>query len=248
MSFAYQFHDYENAFPTTNPHTGDEEWDYPITRRNYPRALEGHREFERRYDLPDVVRRIYDQTVTALQEEASILGGLGLRATIEAICNHLSIAGKDLSTRINALAKKGFISTNDSQLLHAIRFMGNDAAHEIKEPTPKSLRTALSIVDHLLESIFILPESAQKNLETGIVDYPTFVDLLRRKLGSFSTGDQYPLAKFLGKDVRRLTGSRADLENQLILEIRQGKMKELSLGQVDHYAGSKEKLQHFVKA
>ncbi|WP_140386550.1 DUF4145 domain-containing protein, partial [Vibrio parahaemolyticus] len=68
------------------------------------------------------------------RDEAYTLAGIGFRATIEAVCNDQSIQGKELSTRINNLASNGLISKKDSTRLHSIRFLGNDAAHDIKVP------------------------------------------------------------------------------------------------------------------
>jgi hypothetical protein len=45
---------------------------------------------------PGVVRDIYEQSIQAIKNQANTLAGIGLRATIEAICNEQSVAGRTL--------------------------------------------------------------------------------------------------------------------------------------------------------
>lgn len=127
VSFRKVVRDYESAYPID-----DNEWDVPEDISCFPSILKGHRELEDVWDLPDTVREIYTQSIQAIKDNSNILAGIGLRATIEAICNDRGITGRTLEKRIDSLAKGGLISQKDTERLHAIRFLGNDAAHEIK--------------------------------------------------------------------------------------------------------------------
>ena len=40
---------------------------------------------------------------------------------------------KNLEGKINGMAERGLITTNQAATLHQIRFFGNDAAHELDE-------------------------------------------------------------------------------------------------------------------
>lgn len=241
VSFRKVVRDYEAAFPI-----GDDEWHVPEDITNYPSVLEGHRELDYAWTLPDIVRDIYTQSVQAIKEQSNTLAGIGLRATIEAICNDRSVAGKTLEKRIDALTKDGLISQKDAERLHAIRFLGNDAAHEIKRAEPENLRIALRIIEHLLVNIYILDNEADGRLDTIIRRFDQFKELLEKKLQTHSSGDEVPLAKIFGQDMRRFRGHFPQHEQDLIAAIGKGDYTKLTIGKVDNYAGSKEKMQHFV--
>jgi len=241
VSFRKVISDYEAAYPIS-----EDEWEVPEDVTCYPSILKGHRELQDVWDLPDTVREIYTQSIQAIKDNSNILAGIGLRATIEAICNDRSIAGKTLDKRIDALAKGGLISQKDSERLHAIRFMGNDAAHEIKKADPKNLLIALRIIEHLLVNIYILDGEADGKLETIIRTFDKFTAYLEKHLATLKPGDEIPLAKVFGKDMRRFHGYFAAHEKALLDAITAGTYTKLSVGKIDHYAGSKDKVQHFV--
>lgn len=240
-SFRKVFYDIEAAYPTYN-----DNWEVPEDITVYPKAVEGHKEIDDLWQLPDIVRVIYSEVLMALRENSKVLAGLGLRAAVEAVCNDLNILGKSLEVRINKLASSGYISKNDAERLHGIRFMGNDAAHDIKTPKDASLSVALQIVEHLIASVYVLEKKASGNIDTTVSRYEVFVELLNEKLKNFNVGDEYPVAKFLGKDVRRVKESISTLEQELISKIGSGEFTKLSVGKVDTYQSSQNQLQHFV--
>lgn len=128
ISFRKEFHDYEEYYQI-----GPDEYEHPINVEIFPHYINDHMHIESLSDVPDIVSSIYEESLLTIQEGAFTLAGLGLRATIEAICNDKEIKGKNLQVRINTMYKSGLISKSDADRLHAIRFMGNDAAHEIKK-------------------------------------------------------------------------------------------------------------------
>jgi hypothetical protein len=233
--------DYESAYPT-----GEDEWEVPKDVSCYPSVLIGYKELRDVWGIPAPVREVYRQSVHAIRDQSNILAGIGLRATIEAICNDRSIAGRTLDKRIDGLAKNGLISQTDAERLHAIRFMGNDAAHEIRKTDDMSLLIALRIIEHLLLNIYILDGEADGKLETIIKSPVKFLELLDAKLSAFVQEDEVPLAKLFGKDIRRFHGYLAKHEGHLIDQIEAGSYIKLALGKKDNYAGSKDKLQHFI--
>jgi hypothetical protein len=242
-SFRKVVRDLEAAYPVD-----EDEWHVPEDVDCFPSVLKGHKELDSVWDLPKTVREIYTQSVQAIKDDSNILAGIGLRATIEAICNERTIAGKTLDKRIDGLAKAGLISQKDAERLHAIRFLGNDAAHEIKNADSKNLLIALRIIEHLLVNIYILDGEADGKLETIIRTVPQFLSILETKLSTFTSGDEIPLAKILGKEMRRFHGYFLIHEKYLVEQINSGAYTKLTLGKLDVYAGSKDKFQHFVVA
>ena len=241
VSFRKVVRDYESAYPID-----ENEWDVPEDISCFPSILKGHREPEDVWNLPDTVREIYTQSIQAIKDSSNILAGIGLRATIEAICNDRSITGRTLEKRIDSLAKGGLISQKDTERLHAIRFLGNDAAHEIKKVDARNLLIALRIIEHLLVNIYILDEEADKRLDTIIRTFEQFTTLLEKNLATCSSGEEVPLAKVFGKDMRRFHGYFTAHEQALFDAISNGTFTNLRIGKVDHFARSKDKVQHFI--
>ncbi len=196
---------------------------------------------------PKLVRDVYRQSLDALKNQSNVLAGIGLRATIEAICNHQKVVGKNLEVRIDKLAKAGLISQSDADRLHAIRFLGNDAAHDIAPAEMDSLLVALRIVEHLIISLYVLDEDADGVLETLIKSYTEFEKLLAKKLDGVAAGLEQPLFKYLGKDIRRFHGYLKTHETQLVSNIASGSFALLAIGKMDSFAGSKEKFQYYIK-
>ena len=240
-SFRTVFEDIESAYQIH-----DDEWEVPTRIDVYPKFIKGHRNLDGDYCLPDVVGRIYREVILAFQEDALLLAGLGLRGTVEAVCNDLGITGKDLESRISKLSANGSISKKDAERLHGIRFMGNDAAHEIKKPKKEHLSVALRIVEHLLSSVYILEQEVEGRIETTIADFEKFEPLLNKKVKLLNSGDELPLAAILGKDIRRVKESVVTLEAELLRKIAASEINYLSSGKQDKYQGSKNDLQHYI--
>jgi hypothetical protein len=238
-SFRDVYEDYENGYP-------DEEngWAVPTDVSTYPKRTKGTLEA---WVLPKVVRDIYQETCSAFAEGSLTLAGIGFRATIEAICNDRGVNGKELSTRIGNLATQGLISKKDSARLHSIRFMGNDAAHEIVTPSKESLAGALAIIEHLITTVYLVDQhQAAGGLDSVLELYEDFEKLLEKKISAYHVGDSYPLSKFFGKDIRRLHGGNKKFESELNARIGRGDFTKLSRGALAKYAGSPEVLQHYT--
>ncbi|EHU4934893.1 TPA: DUF4145 domain-containing protein [Vibrio parahaemolyticus] len=237
VSFRTEFHDVEAAYPTDY-----DDWEVPIEIDNFPKQEKGTIDTN---NIPDVVKNIYSETCNAYRDEAYTLAGIGFRATIEAICNDQEIRGKELSTRINQLSSKGLISKRDSMRLHSIRFLGNDAAHDIKTPSVESLEAALIITEHLITTVYTLDRDSKGKLEELIDVYEQFEELLVKKLESYSNGDEFPLQQYLGKDVRLISGSLKKIEKELNTRIGKKEFTLLSFGKTEKFQGSTEKLLHY---
>lgn len=240
-SFRYHWKDIEQAYPIS-----EDEWEVPEGTECYPQYDPSHVDLEEVYVVPKLVRSIYQESVTAVQAQALTLAGLGLRGTIEAVCNDKGVSGRDLEKRITKMAALGIISKSDADRLHAIRFLGNDAAHDIKKPEKDQISVALKIINHLIQSVYILQIESEGKLDTILVNDSEFIDLLNGKLSEFESGDEVPLGKIFGKDRRRLGSSASTFETQLISEINSGNYTKLKIGKIAKYNNSPTDLQHFI--
>lgn len=110
--------------------TGEQK--YAVSTRVYPSRIAGRSELEHAHLLPHGVYRIYDETRNALSNDMPVLAGIGIRAIVETVCKDRGAGGKDLKQKIDALVPMGLITADGAKILHSLRFMGNDAAHEVK--------------------------------------------------------------------------------------------------------------------
>jgi hypothetical protein len=238
VSFQYAIDRYEDAYPEY-----DGEWHVPRDVEVYPKP---NKVRLKTFPLPEIVEAIYVESCNVYRDGSLLLAGIGFRATIEAICNDQNIKGKELSTRINNLATQGLISKKDSKRLHSIRFLGNDAAHDLKIPSKKNLEAALTIVEHLLTTVYILDYESKDKLEQLIEEFEVFTDLLEKKIENYNTGDEYPLQMYFGRDMRLLSGSFKQLEDKLKKAIGKGEFTKLSFGKNSVFQESKDKFQHYI--
>lgn len=231
--FRHRHDDYEMVMEN---HEGDLVHEISISQ--YPSVLSEHKALRETYLLPPLIQKVYKQTLKALSDNSFVLAGIGLRASIEAVCNELKVSGASLERRIDQLFKAGHVSNGDKRRLHAIRFLGNDAAHEIKEPKDSDIRVALDIVEHLLNSVFLL-ENKAKVLDTVAENYDDFLNILNGCALNFNQSTAVSLASLLGRKRRLVSQGFEDFEQKAKLDVADGKIPYLTLGQVST-AGGKE--------
>lgn len=201
-----------------------------VSIKRFPPFIPLHRQPEQLWHVPQTVKGIYLETVSTLASGNLVLAGMGLRATLESVCNHLQIGGKSLDKRIDLLAKSGNISISDGKRLHAIRFMGNDAAHEILTAKREDLRVALSIIEHLINSVFILGKISE-NLETSVDSIEELIVLVERMSAKHEIGSLVSLASLLGRSARRLGDNFPRLEKEFESKVSDGSVRYYSLEQ-----------------
>lgn len=146
--------DSESGWPIS-----EDEWEYGDVEKLYPSRIEGRKTLENsNYYLPSKVENIYKETIQALSENLPILAGIGLRSLMETICKEKDAQGRDLFKKIDNLVDKNILTPAGSKILHKIRTLGNDAAHEVKPHNEKQLGLAMEIMEHLLTDVYILPK------------------------------------------------------------------------------------------
>ncbi|MFN3968692.1 DUF4145 domain-containing protein [Flavobacterium sp.] len=241
ISFREDFHDYEQAFPTEYG-----EWEHPISTTLYPPYLRNHKHIENYWRLPDAIEVVYKESIDALKADCKLLAGAGFRAVIEAICIDKDIKGRNLELKINNLAREGLITKKESERLHSIRFLGNDSIHEMKVPNKDQLIIVLNIVEHILKNIYLIDLDIDSKLDLPINDIATFKKLILKKIKEYKIGDDYPLVKYLDKDVRRVKDNFIQFEKELIAEIKAGTFTKLTLGLFQPYSGSTGNVQHYI--
>lgn len=108
--------------------------------------------------LSDALSKIYKETVNAYNHEIPMLCAIGIRALIEGICSDQEITGGNLEKKIEGLAS--ILPKNIVTNLHNLRFMGNEAAHELSEPPQEELKLAIEICEDLLNYLYDLDYKA----------------------------------------------------------------------------------------
>lgn len=149
--------------------SNSEEWDMdddgevfsPVSESLYPSRAEGVKGLgDDTIWLPSTVSLIYAETIQAIASSFPVLAGIGLRSLVELVCKERAAVGKDLYHKIDGLVDAKVLTPAGAAVLHRIRTLGNSAAHEAKPHTPTQLALALSIVDHLLLEVYVLPKKA----------------------------------------------------------------------------------------
>lgn len=141
-----------------------------------------------REDIPIKLELIRTQTFFCYNANSGILCAVGLRALLEGICADKNIVdgqikdadgnpilgkksgnpirSKGLDGKIWGLQEKDYLTSEQAKTLHNLRYLGNDAAHELEEPSVEELKMALQIIEHALAQIYELP-TASKRLESA---------------------------------------------------------------------------------
>jgi hypothetical protein len=214
-------------------HNEDGELDYYVDKFIYPSFLEKSDELENQYFIPESIRIIYQETISAFKANSYILTAGGLRAIIEAICNHLKIKKGNLADRIDLLHNKGHLTLSESKRIHSIRFFGNDALHEIKKPQKEHLYILLDIINNLLANLFINDKMLKGKMDTIIDKYEDYIKLIQNKIDKDMIDKEYTMKEILGKSIRLI--SAKDYQ-QLEDEFK----KEIGLGVIDYITISKK--------
>lgn len=196
----------------------------------FPCDLDGYSPLTNTYSLPKKIRDVYNQTLKAFKGESFLLTGVGFRAIIEAICIEEKIKGNNLEQKINNLVKNKLITEKEADRLHSIRFLGNDAVHEMEIPTEDKLYLVLSIIEHLLKNLYLIDLEIKNRLDTVVKDFKGFEDLLFEILPKFKIGEERNLKEILGKHKRQIKIELPILEQAIIDGINKGIIDYFSLG------------------
>ena len=153
--------------------------DHETTEKLYPKRSDRSLSVRAFLNVPSTLRRIYRETVECFNYETYTLCATGLRAIVEGICadqgitdgpvevamkgGSTKIVTKDnLQAKIAGLREKGILTKQDSEILHEHRYLGNEAVHDLSQPSSDELRRAIEIIEHTLETLYEIPEKAEE--------------------------------------------------------------------------------------
>ena len=116
----------------------------------------GYRILKPKYinNAPPSIKRIYRETVEAYNSELPTLCSAGIRALIECVCKEEGIQKGDLKDKIDLLNKNGMITKGFADALHENRLLGNDALHEMTLFGDTELKTAIELIETLIETVY----------------------------------------------------------------------------------------------
>lgn len=204
--------------------TSSGEMDYYEDAEIFPPYLPKGSELKHTFYLPDKIKQIYIETINSFKVKAFLLTAGGLRAVIEAVCNHLKIKKDNLEVKIDALHLKGYLSKKESQRLHSIRFLGNDALHEMEIPKKEQLGMLLDIVNHLLNNLFISDKIIKGQVATTIDDYEDFKRLVHIHIKKDMLGSLKSIETIIGKSKRLIPKQQySEFLEQFADDVKEGK-------------------------
>lgn len=146
---------YDINFPefVGNDEAGENGDYYPERNKLHVRA----KEFKK---LPEPLTKIYQEMLGSFNNDLAVLCGLGVRTLLEGICSDKKIKGRNLRKKIDNL--DSILPKNIVANLHSIRFIGNEAAHELSPPNENELRLAIELCEDLLNFIYELDYKASR--------------------------------------------------------------------------------------
>jgi hypothetical protein len=212
--------------PGNNAHTTEHYFEEEI----FPLTLQNSKVLEELWFVPITIKEIYLEMILAFKSKALRLTAAGQRATIEAICNHLKIKKETLAVRIDLLHTNGYLSLKESKRLHSIRFLGNDAVHEIEKPSETQLHILLNILNHLISNLFIHDQLLHGNLETMISEVDEMIDVINNNIHRNMIGGNYSAKSLLGKSFRRIKANHfLKLEGEFLEKVKKNKLEYLKI-------------------
>ncbi len=69
----------------------------------------------------------------------------------------VEVRKSNLEGKINGLHERNVLTLTSATALHEHRFLGNEALHELSQPSPDELRLAIEIIEHTFKSVFEMP-------------------------------------------------------------------------------------------
>ena len=154
-----------------------------VTERLYPTRSKNFLPVKN-FWIPWNLKRIYREVIESFNNELYTLCAGGLRSIIEGICTdqHIKDGPVDVKTKdgsikaerrkniegkIAGLYEKGILTKRNADILHEHRFLGNEALHELTQPSKDELALAIQIIEHILEHIYeLLDKAAELHAQT----------------------------------------------------------------------------------
>jgi len=116
-------------------------------------------------EMPWDIVGIYRETIAAFSASLNVLAAMGIRALVEAVCKERGCKPAKLHQRIDELVSLGVVPQHHADLLHEIRFVGNEAAHALGTVRPKELSEAIDAVEAVLRGVYVVPAVTEEMKE-----------------------------------------------------------------------------------
>jgi Domain of unknown function (DUF4145) len=108
------------------------------------------------------IDKIYKEALAAHNDRLPVLATMGIRALVEAICVEQGATKRNLEDKIDELVQNGTWPQSYHDALDEMRFLGNDAAHDLAAVSAKEWTDALDAVEHVMRAIYLLPAQAER--------------------------------------------------------------------------------------
>ena len=168
---------HKNWFSENQQYYGPNDFDDGTTILLYPQRSKNILNAKDFYNAPKNLRAIYREVVNCFNSDSPLMCATGLRATIEGLCAEHSVTDgpidvtkndgsvvvqrrENLEGKIAGLCEKGILTKKSANILHEHRYLGNNAVHELSRPAETDLRLAIEIIEHVLDSLYEIPEKA----------------------------------------------------------------------------------------
>jgi hypothetical protein len=134
----------------------------------YPERTISHHFGKYYVHLPKNLAHLYSEISATYNRGNLILCSAGLRALLEGICVDKGIyegpdekgkSTKSLEGKINGLAS--IVPPGIVKNLHRLRFLGNQALHELDVPDKNDVKLAISVIEDIMNIIYDLDYRAQ---------------------------------------------------------------------------------------
>lgn len=189
--YSYQWHsDYEIIqclgcetitfrFRSTNSEDSDHEGSPIETILLYPKRSKNTLALKNYMNVPFNLQRIYRETIDSYNYGNLTLCGVGVRTLVEGLCQENGVTGgnveitkqdgtieikrkTNLQGKINGLHESGKLTSQNADILHEHRFLGNEAVHELSSPSKEDLSLAIEIVENVFDTLYEIPNKGRQ--------------------------------------------------------------------------------------
>lgn len=148
------------------------ETEYPWDENEYfeffPERTSAHHRQKNYQKLPDNLQGLYSEVVNAFNRNTLVLCAAGVRALLEGLCENKGITEgnneqgkvtKNLEGKINGLTS--IVPAGIVKNLHGLRFLGNQALHNLETPSKDDLELALTVIEDIFNIVYDLNYKSQ---------------------------------------------------------------------------------------
>jgi len=139
--------------------SGKPELGFPVVRYEYlPKRLYLKKEISKSKIIPPVLIKIYCDVIKAFESNLEYFTAIGIRMIIEKITIDYGASKRGLEGKIRQIHDKGIITEEECLILIKVKDIGNDYAHFNRSHSRNTIKSAIKIIELMLEKIFHLPE------------------------------------------------------------------------------------------